>query len=70
MNTALSLPPTSCALVIHEDGKMELSFPTRPDEAEVPPRELFIAAIAMLLEREDEFMGEIVSRGFTKPPVN
>lgn len=70
MNTALSIPPTSCAMVLHENGSIEFSMPNREAGDDVPPRVLFLAALSMLLEREDAFIGEIVRRGFAKPPVN
>lgn len=48
MNTALSIPPTSCAMVLHENGSIEFSLPNREagDEAyyrrqvTCPPRSL------------------------------
>ena len=63
MNTAISLPPTSSALVIHEDGSSELSFPTRPDDADVPKQEIFLAAVATLMQ-DAVFVDDVIRRVF------
>lgn len=58
------LPATSARLSLHADGGIEMDLPQGKDDDEMPAHVLFIAALGVLIKRDDSFMADTIKLAF------
>ena len=54
MKTEIKLKDTQAALIMDEDGKIEIILPDKDDDEFIPEYILFMATIAILIKKDDE----------------
>jgi hypothetical protein len=64
-DTVLNLKPDEGALVLSLDGSMQVVLPKFDEEMELPPHIQFLAAIAIIAKKDEEFIDDVLNKFYT-----